>query len=170
MAWHGGGGGGLSYCSSDRPLDRGHGAHSMYALFISLLIVNVSSVCWRTGLHFRLIFSSLDRLTLISTHAFSKYYLRLRIIILCASWVHAYLFFLSLSSLLWRPTQFYSEEGVRHEKIGTILFQSTVDIHFQNAHKVQKNYEGSHSVRLFISFISTAYWAYYYNKIMQVIF
>ena len=33
-------------------------------------------------------------------------------------------------------------------KNSALLFQSTVDIHFQNAHKTHKNCEGSHSVRL----------------------
>ena len=81
---------------------------------------------------------------------------------------------LSLSSLLWRPTQLYlrgrGEGGAK--KWGTILFQSTIDIHILNIYSslqltytfethycciylccfalsCYQNCEGSHSVRLF---------------------
>ena len=37
------------------------------------------------------------------------------------------------------------------QNVHKTLFQFTVDIHFQNAHTTQKNCEGSHSVRLFWS-------------------
>ena len=42
---------------------------------------------------------------------------------------------LSLSSLLWRPTQLYLRGRRGEPKNEALLFQSTVDIHFQNAHK-----------------------------------
>ena len=35
------------------------------------------------------------------------------------------------------------------QKNGALLFQSTVDIHFQNSLKAHKNCKGSHSVRLY---------------------
>ena len=62
-----------------------------------------------------------------------------------------------------RPTQLYLRGDPKNEALlfqSTVdihfqnahqtLFQSTVDIHFQNMHKTHKNCEGSHSVRLFV--------------------
>ena len=45
------------------------------------------------------------------------------------------------------PALFEGVEG-GEPKNKALLFQSTVDIHFQNAHKTPKYCEGSHSVRL----------------------
>ena len=67
---------------------------------------------------------------------------------------------ISLSSLLWRPTQLYlgggesGEGGGRggvSQKKEALLFQSTIDIHIQNAHKNTKrrlNFEWSVKVHL----------------------
>ena len=39
---------------------------------------------------------------------------------------------------------FQSTVDIYFQNVHKTLFQSTVDIHFQNAHKTQKNCEGSH--------------------------
>ena len=43
---------------------------------------------------------------------------------------------------------FQSTVNIHFQNVHKTLFQSTVDIHFQNVHKTHKNCEGSHSVRL----------------------
>ena len=48
---------------------------------------------------------------------------------------------LSLSSLLWRPTQLYLRgRGEGEPKNEVLLFKSTVDIHFQNVHEALFQY------------------------------